>query len=147
MRTDLLFFFDLGFPTTYLFFFLFFIFFGGGQKCVESNKHSYGKILDPIVNSYNLKTVRDNNTGYSESYIDCFMIRGIILDLVPVVLPTPRNLKWPNISKSVGMMTLNHIYPCSLQIVSWRIKWYVDHYSPPPPGGEEIDPLEQEKDK
>lgn len=55
------------------FFFCFlFFFWGGGQKCVESNKHSYGKILDPIVNSYNLKTVRDNNIRSSESFINCY---------------------------------------------------------------------------
>lgn len=30
------------------------------------------KIDDSIVNGYNLKTDKDNNIGFSESYIDCY---------------------------------------------------------------------------
>lgn len=45
---------------------------GGSQKVVGSTIEPYGKnFLDSIVKGYNLRTDKDNNIWFSESYTDC----------------------------------------------------------------------------
>lgn len=75
------------------------------------------KILDSIVNRYNLKTAK---IGSSELYYECYRqdtvtvytCTCIISD--PRVIPSPRNWKRSNFSKMVRTLTLNHIYTCPL---------------------------------
>lgn len=75
------------------------------------------KILDSIVNRYNLKTAK---IGSSELYYECYRqdtvtvytCTCIISD--PRVIPSPRNWKRSNFSKMVRTLTLNDIYTCPL---------------------------------
>lgn len=63
-------------------------------------KISKGKVHVFQLNVHNLKMMRDNNVGSSESYIDCYRqdvtgkIWGI-LDLAPGVIFTPQDLEMP----------------------------------------------------
>lgn len=69
-----------------------------------------GTILHFIVNSYILKIVKDIDMGSSDSYAGRYWqnVYGI-LDI-----STPGFEKLLNISRSVDIPTLKHIYFCSL---------------------------------
>lgn len=64
---------------------------GGGQWGVGSNIASYVKIVDSIVNAYNLKTARDNAMGSSESYIYCYRQDKGHIGFDPWVIPYPQD--------------------------------------------------------
>lgn len=71
-----------------------------GQRMWGLKSNLMGKIVDSIINGYNLKTDRDNYLRFSESYIDCYRQYMGFNRSCPWGPPTPQELEMPKYSKT-----------------------------------------------